>query len=48
MTEMTRADAPGALPLLDRIDSSRDVKRLAPEELPRLADELRAFLLATV
>jgi 1-deoxy-D-xylulose-5-phosphate synthase len=48
MTEMTRADAPGALPLLDRIDSSRDLKQLAPEELPRLADEMRAFLLASV
>jgi len=48
MTETTRADVPSSRSILDRIDSPRDVKRLAPEELPRLCDELRAFLLATV
>jgi 1-deoxy-D-xylulose-5-phosphate synthase len=35
-------------PLLDAIDSPADLKRLPPEELPRLADEIRQFLLQTV
>ncbi len=34
--------------LLDTIDSPADLKRLPPEELPELADEIRRFLLASV
>jgi 1-deoxy-D-xylulose-5-phosphate synthase len=34
--------------LLERIDSPADLRRLKPEELPRLADELRDFLIRTV
>jgi len=48
MTETTRADASKGRTLLDRIDSPRDLKRLAPEELPRLCEEIRAFLLSSV
>ncbi|MCY2961424.1 MAG: 1-deoxy-D-xylulose-5-phosphate synthase [Planctomycetota bacterium] len=48
MTETTRADAPSGRTLLDRIDSPRDLQRLAPEELPRLCEEIRAFLLSSV
>jgi 1-deoxy-D-xylulose-5-phosphate synthase len=33
--------------LLDRIDSPEDVKRLAPEELPRLCAEIREEIVAT-
>jgi 1-deoxy-D-xylulose-5-phosphate synthase len=35
-------------PLLDRVNSPADLKALAPEELPRLCEELRAFLLHSV
>jgi len=34
--------------LLDRIDSPADLKKLSPEELPRVADELRARIIETV
>ena len=34
--------------LLDGIDDPRDLRRLAPEQLPALARELRQFLLETV
>ncbi|MBL8860678.1 MAG: 1-deoxy-D-xylulose-5-phosphate synthase [Planctomycetes bacterium] len=48
MTETTRVDAAGAPPLLEQIDAPRDLKELAPEDLPRLCAEIRAFLLASV
>ncbi len=48
MNETNRADAPVGRTLLERIDSPRDLKRLAPEELPRLCEEMRAFLLSSV
>lgn len=48
MTDTNRADAQAGRSLLDRIDSPRDLKRLAPEELPRLCDEVRAFLMSSV
>lgn len=35
------------MPLLDRIHSPADVKRLSPEELPRLAQEIRAHVIQT-
>jgi 1-deoxy-D-xylulose-5-phosphate synthase len=35
-------------PLLDRIQSPADLRRLERESLPKLADELRAFLLESV
>ncbi len=35
-------------PLLDRIDLPSDLRKLAADELPRLADELRAYLLYCV
>ncbi len=37
-----------AYPLLDTIDDPADLRKLPREELPRLAEELRAFLLDTV
>ena len=37
-----------ATPLLDTIDSPADLRRLDEEQLPALAEELRAFLLYTV
>jgi 1-deoxy-D-xylulose-5-phosphate synthase len=37
-----------ATPLLDSIDSPADLRRLEEEQLPRLAEELRAFLLYAV
>jgi 1-deoxy-D-xylulose-5-phosphate synthase len=36
------------LPLLERVGSPEDLKALAPEELPALCEEIRAFLLETV
>jgi len=48
MTETNRADALIGRTLLERIDSPRDLKGLSPEDLPRLCDELRAFLLSSV
>lgn len=35
-------------PLLDRIDTPRDLRAMAEEDLPRVADELREFLLYCV
>jgi 1-deoxy-D-xylulose-5-phosphate synthase len=35
-------------PLLDSIQSPEDVRRLSPQQLPTLADELRHFLIETV
>src|SRR3974390_502913 len=35
-------------PYLDRIDSPADLKKLKPEQLPALAEEVRRFLLETV
>ncbi|MDO3386772.1 1-deoxy-D-xylulose-5-phosphate synthase [Gilvimarinus sp. SDUM040013] len=37
-----------ATPLLDRIDSPADLRELSDKELPKLAEELRAFLLYSV
>ncbi len=37
-----------ATPLLDRIDTPADLRRLPPERLPQLAGELRRFLLESV
>ena len=37
-----------ATPLLDTISTPADIRRLAPEQLPQLAQELRAFLLESV
>ena len=37
-----------ATPLLDTIATPADIRRLAPEQLPQLAQELRAFLLESV
>ncbi|MBU2885320.1 1-deoxy-D-xylulose-5-phosphate synthase [Gilvimarinus agarilyticus] len=37
-----------ATPLLDRIDSPADLRELTEKELPKLAEELRAFLLYSV
>jgi 1-deoxy-D-xylulose-5-phosphate synthase len=42
------ADAPDKYPLLARIDSPRDVKRLRVADLPRLCAELREFLIQNV
>ena len=38
----------GGFPLLDRVDSPADLRALPVAELPRLADELRQFLIRTV
>ncbi|MCA1978181.1 MAG: 1-deoxy-D-xylulose-5-phosphate synthase [Thiobacillus sp.] len=37
-----------SLPLLDRIHSPADLRALAPTDLPKLAEELRAFLVDSV
>ena len=37
-----------ATPLLDRVDTPRDLRALAPEQLRQLANELRAYLLYSV
>ena len=37
-----------ATPLLDTISTPADIRRLAPEQLPQLVQELRAFLLESV
>lgn len=42
---MTDASLPIATPLLDKINSPNDLKKLSLEELPLLCQELRAFLL---
>ena len=34
--------------LLDRIDSPEDLKKLNPEELPILAQEIRGMIISTV
>ena len=34
--------------LLAQIDSPADLRKLAPEDLPRVADELREFLIESV
>lgn len=39
---------PPVTPLLDRIESPADLRRLSPEQLPVLAEELRHWLLYTV
>src|SRR6187551_3024375 len=39
---------PARYPLLSRIDSPADLKRLGEEQLPALADELRAYLIESV
>jgi len=41
-------DAPPAYPLLDTIRAPADLRKLAPGELPKLARELREFLIQTV
>ena len=38
----------GRFPLLEQVDLPADLRRLAPAELPRLADELRHFLIESV
>ena len=42
------ADAPDKYPLLARIESPRDLKRLRVADLPKLAAELREFLIQNV
>ena len=42
------SEAPAAWPLLSRIESPADLRRLAPEELPAVAAELRDFLIRSV
>ena len=37
-----------ATPLLDQIDSPRDLRELSRRQLPQLADELRSYLLYSV
>lgn len=34
--------------LLDRIDSPEDLRRLSPDDLPALADEIRETIISTV
>ena len=46
VSEATDEGRPG--PLLPGIDSPQDLKRLAPNELPRLCDEIREFLLSSI
>ena len=46
--EPREAEAIERLSLLDGIESPQDLKRLAPDELPRLCAEIRAFLLDSV
>ncbi len=51
MTDPTRPSATAGgppTPLLDAIASPRDLASLAPEDLPRVCDEVRQFLLASV
>ncbi len=36
------------LNILNKVNSSNDIKRLAPEELPQLCDELRRFIIGSV
>ncbi len=48
MTDTNRAESAPAHTLLERIETPRDVQRLAPEDLPRLCAEVRAFLLESV
>ncbi|MDR0249724.1 MAG: 1-deoxy-D-xylulose-5-phosphate synthase [Burkholderiales bacterium] len=43
-----RVDSPTEAPLLDTIESPRDVRALPREALPKLVEELRAFVLKTV
>ena len=50
---MSRAEAhpasrPGRYPLLEQVDSPRDLKQLSPAQLPQLAQQLREFLIDTV
>jgi 1-deoxy-D-xylulose-5-phosphate synthase len=46
---MADQDRPStSFPLLDRIESPADLRRLPAAELPQLADELRQFLIQTV
>ncbi len=42
------ASQQGRYPLLERVDTPRDLKRLPPPQLPQLAEQLRAFLIDTV
>ena len=42
------SEAPAAWPLLSRIESPADLRRLAPAELPAVAAELRDFLIRSV
>jgi 1-deoxy-D-xylulose-5-phosphate synthase len=45
-----KADTIGAkrFPLLEQVEFPADLRRLAPDELPQLADELRRFLIESV
>lgn len=45
---MDSADSLPRTPLFDTIDSPVDLKRLTPEQLPALADELRACIMDTI
>ena len=50
---MSRAEAhpasrPGRYPLLEQVDSPRDLKQLSQAQLPQLAQQLREFLIDTV
>ena len=44
MKQMPKNDSP----LLESIDNVQDLKNLSIEELPRLADEIRQFIIQTV
>ncbi|MFC5584078.1 1-deoxy-D-xylulose-5-phosphate synthase [Nitratireductor kimnyeongensis] len=46
--EVTRVNSPPDTPLLDTVGTPADLKTLSPDDLPQLADELRAELIDAV